>query len=164
MVAAIAAAANVGSYAGLSMRGQYSWLGAVHGIIMLLGLMTFLRVGLHHYLAVRAFRTRVSSAPLPKHALLLTIGALLYVLGVVAWLIVTYGEGGPELRDGQEVWVNHGRVVRALPPGTIAEFATHELRLFSASWLFFALALAWTGHVVESRIHAYRTLRSKAAA
>ncbi len=162
--AGVAAAANAGSYAGLAMRGEYAWLGTMHVVVMLLGLITVLRLGLHHYLAVRTFGTRVTAAPLPRGAVALTICALLYMLGVIVWLVVTHGEGGPELRDGREVWVLHGRVVRALPPGSIATFATHELRLFSASWLFFALVLAWTSLTVESRIRAYRASRRQVAA
>ena len=162
LVAAIAAAANLGSYAGLSMRVRYGGvLAAVHVGILLLGVVTFVRVALHHLLAIRTLGARVSAAPVPRSVALLTVAALLHVFGVLLWFFFTYGEGGAQYRDGQEVWVLNDRVTKVLPAGSIAVFATRELRLFSAAWLCLALALACALHVVESRIHAYRTSRRR---
>jgi hypothetical protein len=129
---------------------------------MLLGVITVGRIWQHHLVAIRAFRTSVRATPIPRDVIVLTISALLYMLAVGIWLFVAYGEGGPEYRDGQEVWLMHGRVTKTLPTGSVAAYASRELRLFSAAWLFFALALAWAGHVTESRLHAYREARRAA--
>jgi len=146
------------------MRGRYEGLAVIHLAVMLLGIITVARIWQHHYVAIRAFGTSVHATPVPGRVMVLTFCALFYFLAIGLWLFVTYGEGGPEYRDGQEVWLRDGNVAEVLPAGSIAAYASRELRLFSAAWLFFALALAWGGHVTESRLQAYRAARRQAAA
>jgi len=161
-VAALAALLNLASYAGLTMRGPFEPIVAVHLVVMVLGFALFVRILFHHVVAVRALGVRVRSSPVPKALIVATVLALVYLLVLSAWVLVTYGEGSPVYRDVQEVWVVGGNVARTLSPGSVETYAARELRLFSAAWLMFSLLIAWAGHVFDGRLRGYRAARQAA--
>lgn len=154
--AAVAVVLNVASYLGLTMSWAGGALAVPHLVIMVLGFVLFARIAVHHSLALRTAGERPRTTPLPPWLVWGTVAALAYLLLVAVIFIAVYGEGGAEVRNGQEVWMNGETVVRALPPGSVATFDARMLRAFSAAWLFFSLLIALTSHRVEERIRAYR--------
>jgi hypothetical protein len=160
--AVLAGFLNAGSFVGLTMGSAGGSVGLVHLAVMALGITLFLRVAYHQLFALRYPRVQPATNSLPSGLVWGAVASLCYTMAMVAWLVIRFGEGGAEVHDGREVWVNGGRIVRDLPPGSVAAFAEWTLRVFSASWLFFALLIALIGHRVEERIRGYRAARGKA--
>ena len=153
--AALSALLNVASYAGVTMASAGGSLAVVHLAIMALGFVLFARIWHHHSLAWRQPAVRPDRPPVPARLGWAAAASLVYLLVLFTWLFAAYGEGAPEVRDGREVWVAAGVVVRKIAPGTIARFEAHTLRLFSAAWLFFGLLIALSAHTVDARLRAY---------
>jgi hypothetical protein len=153
--AAFAGALNVASYAGLTM-GVFV---VVHLAVMAVGLFTFHRVAVHHSLAWRAGGVHLETTPLPRQLVWGAVAAFLYLASLILFLPAVYPEGYPEIRDGREVWVQDGSVVRELAPGSVATFKSRELRLFSAVWLCLALGFSLGAYRSEERIALYKALR-----
>ncbi|GJG88113.1 hypothetical protein tb265_32940 [Gemmatimonadetes bacterium T265] len=80
-------------------------------------------------------------APLPRSLVRAAIGGGLYVVLLVVYVAVVVGEGSPEYRDGREVWVRAGQIVRDLRPNEAAAFDRAILRVISAVWCAVSLAL-----------------------
>ena len=156
--AAVGVLLNAGSYLGLAMSGTSVLLVVPHLVLMVLGFLLTARIALHHSLAWRAGGERPRTTPLPPRLVWGTVAALGYLLLVAGIFVATYGEGGAELRNGQEVWMNGETVVRVLPPGSVALFDARMLRVFSSAWIFFGLLIALLSHRVEERILGYRSL------
>jgi hypothetical protein len=151
-VAALSLALNAGTYLGLRARGPLAGLYAVHLLVMLLLAALFVL-----YARAAVSRRGMSAGEAPKVHLprVLPWGAVataVYLGALFAYAFARYGEGGPEVVGGREVWVRPGGAVRALPPGELRAFERLELRLFSAGWLFFALVVAQAGHRVLARL------------
>jgi hypothetical protein len=155
VVAAVSLALNVGSYLGLRARGPFQALHALHWVVMLLGVgLVFVIV----HAKVRTARHRWSTGigeppapPLPRSLVVAAAGGGLYLVALLGYAGLVIGEGGPDLRDGREVWVHAGRVVRELRPGERLAMERFELRIFSASWFFAALLIALIGHSALAR-------------
>jgi hypothetical protein len=155
--AAVAIALNVASYAGLRMRGAFAFLAIVHIVVMGLG---FFLIGRIIYSRVFTWRTSpnpLSSTRVPNVILGATIVSFVYFLVMFLGTWAFYGEGNAEFRGADEVLVARDTVRAILPPGTVAEYASRELRIFSAGWLWFALMIAISSHYVERNIQQFRT-------
>jgi hypothetical protein len=161
-VALLSLGINAATYLGLRARGPFSMLHALHGVVILLGVALFVAIG---YAQLRKAWRRWSSAGarptaearLPRILVAGTIVAGLYVVALFAYAAIAIGEGGPQLREGRDVWVHAARVVRELQPGERLAMERFELRLFSASWLFFTLVIALAGHGAVARTPAVRS-------
>lgn len=150
-VALLSLAINAGTYLGLRARGPFAVLHAIHVVVILLGVAFVVVLGVAELRRVRrrwssAGAPPTASAPLPRSLVAGAVAAGLYLVALFAYAAVAIGEGGPELRDGRDVWVHAGRVVRDLRPGERFAMERFELRLFSASWLFFTLLIGLGGH------------------
>jgi hypothetical protein len=155
VVAAVSLALNVASYFGLRARGPFQALHALHWVVILLGVALVFVIA---YAKVRAVRRRWTTgiaeppaAPLPRVLIAAAAGGGLYLIALLGYGGLVIGEGGPDLREGREVWVHAGRVVRELRPGERLAMERFELRIFSASWFFGALLIALIGHSALSR-------------
>jgi hypothetical protein len=157
--AAISAALNVSSYAGLRMNWAGGVLSVVHLAVMALGLALFVRSGYERTLSVLRRRAHVDGDPVPRGLIWLTVASLAYLVALLIGIAVVYGEGFAEVRDGREVWVVGSSVVRTLPAGSVDAHHARSLRIFSASWVFFGLLVALLAHRVEDRIRALRRER-----
>lgn len=155
VVAAVSLMLNVGTYFGLRARGPLQVLHALHLVVILLGVALVL---VTVYTRLRAVGRRWTtgsgeppSARLPRLLVAAAVGGVLYLIALMAYAGLVIGEGGPELRDGLEVWVHAGRVVRELRPGERLAMERFELRLFSASWFLFGLLIALASHSTLAR-------------
>jgi hypothetical protein len=139
---------NLWSYVGLTWPAAY----LVHLAVMALGFALFGRLVQHHRLARkerrardwpfdREARMRRFITPLPTLLVWGVIAALVYMAGVAIRDSAVFGEGAAEFRDGQEVWVNNGVVVRK----TGARFG-REPRRVNATRLLRRLAFLRPGH------------------
>lgn len=151
---------NLGSYAGLTMRGPFEPLAIMHLIVMALGFALFIRIGYHHWLSFRAPTMRKLDSPVPARLVALALVSILYFLVVFAVLGTSWGEGGAEVIDGRSVWVHADTVIRVLKPGEAHRYDAQELRVFSAGWLMFTLIHTIAGHMVERRIRGMRPRNS----
>ncbi len=129
---------------------------AVHLVVMLLGFVLF---ALMTYANLATMRRRglirtegPPNLPLPWRLVRVAVASAVYLVALFWYSFSALGEGSPEVRDGQEVWVRASEVVRELRPGERLAFERRELRLFSAAWLFFALVIAIAGHRVLVRV------------
>ena len=160
-VAVVSLAFNLGTYLGLRARGALAGLYALHIIVMLLVLATFLLTGYANLQSVRGRTTddwETLKPPLPSTLVWLAIGGAAYVVAMLAYAAITLGEGGLELQNGRHVWVRGGRIVRELGSREMGAFERFELRLFSAAWLFFAVVVALWSHRLVARLRWIRTL------
>ena len=155
VVAAVSLALNVGSYFGLRARGPFQALHALHWVVMLLGVALVFVIA---YANVRKVRRRWTTgigeppaAPLPRLLIAAAAAGGLYLVALLGYGGLVIGEGGPDRREGREVWVHAGRVVRDLRPGERLAMERFELRIFSASWFFGALLIALIGHSALAR-------------
>ena len=155
--AAVAMALNLASYAGLSMRGPFAFLGIVHVMVMGLGFFLFGRMIYGRSFVWRPSPSPPSSMRVPKSLVWATIVSFVYFVVVFFGTWALYGEGNAEFRGAEEVLVARDTVLASLPPGTVAEYASRELRIFSAAWLWFALVIAIGSHYVEGNIQQFRT-------
>ena len=163
MCAAVAAALNLGSYAGLGISFGGGVFTIVHLAIMALGLILFALIGVHHRLSWRAGGWQPDTTPLPARLIWGTVVSFSYMLVLLLGVSSMYGAGAAEIRNGREVWVVGDSVVRALAPGGVATYDARSLRVFSAAWLFFGLLIALAGHRVGERIREYRAAERQAA-
>ena len=149
-VALFALALNAGTYVGLRARGPFAALHALHGVVILLGVALFFAVGWAELRSAGRRSRSIDPSPapivrLPRSLVAGAVGAGVYLAALVAYAAVAIGEGGADVRDGRDVWVHAGRVVRDLRPGERLAMERFELRIFSASWLFFTLVIALAG-------------------
>ena len=161
--AALAAALNLGSYAGLGMSFAGGVFAVVHLAIMALGFLLFALIGMHHRLSWRAGGWQPDTTPLPARLIWGAVVSFGYMLVLFLGVLSAYGAGAAEIRNGREVWVVGDSVVRALAPGGVATYNARSLRAFSAAWLFFGLLIALAGHRVGERIREYRAAERQAA-
>lgn len=151
--AATGAAAWVASFAGVM---RYPMIAGTMILVLHLAVMGLFgwhgaRLWRHHRLA---WRTNPLMAPGPRQPPILRWGvALSLVLLLVQFAVgFRHGEGNVEVRDGREVWVRDGEVVRTLAPGARDAFEGEMLRIFATSWVFISLVIALHGRTVEHRI------------
>ena len=161
-VALAAGTANAASFVGLTMR-DFEAIAVLHIFVMTLGFILFARIALHHSLSWRFPRANVRDRKIPRWLFWSAAASLAYVVAMFASM-GRYGDGNAEVRDGREVWVRPDSTMVELPSGSVSAYARQELRLFSAGWLFFALGIAATSHVVEYRIRQLREYQRVAAA
>lgn len=152
ILAVIAGILNAGSYVGLTIESASSGLTGIHAVILILGVTQLVRAGYERMLTGWRRGVRVDADPLPKWLIWSTVGAMLYMVGLIVGVAVAWGEGSAQIRDGREVWVVGNRVVRTLPPGSVDAFSAWSLRILSAAWLFFALLIASLGRGIEQRL------------
>lgn len=123
---------------------------------MLLGLALVGHVMWYHPWSIRRLQAEPAGAPIPRSLEVLTCAAFAVWLLLLFVSFATYGEGGPELRGEQYVWVPDGTDVRTLTVAEHGAFQAGVLRVFAATWLAFSLMTAWAGHVVDTRIRRLR--------
>ena len=70
----------------------------------------------------------------------ITAVALLFVLHFVFFLIVSHA-AAPEIKDGDYVLNNHGRIVKVLTYPQYLFLKGAELRIFATGWMFFYFTL-----------------------
>ena len=181
--AGFALAVNLGTYVGLRATGPFESVLLLHGAVMLLIAAAMIRLVLDRWAAQRArdavggaahapptgsFAWRRAQhdaaddaawgaphAPLPRSLVRAAIGGGLYVVLLVVYVAMVVGEGSPEHRDGREVWVRAGQIVRDLRPGEAAAFDRAILRVISAVWFAVSLVLGLMlarGRVVRSSV------------
>ena len=155
--AAVAMALNLASYAGLSMRGPFAFFGIVHVMVIGLGFFLFGRMIYNRSFVWRTSPNPPSSTRVPKSLVRATVVSFVYFIVVFLSAWAFPGEGNAEFRGGDEVLVARDTVRAILAPGTVAEYASRELRIFSAAWLFFALLIAISSHYVERNIRQFHT-------
>ena len=119
ILAVIAGILNAGSYVGLTIESASSGLTGIHAVILILGVTQLVRAGYERMLTGWRRGVRVDADPLPKWLIWSTVGAMLYMVGLIVGVAVAWGEGSAQIRDGREVWVVGNRVVRTLPPGSV---------------------------------------------
>jgi len=155
LVAAVSFVLNVGTYFGLRARGPFQVLHALHVVVMLLGVALVLVTAYTRVRTVgRRWTTGIAEprrARLPRLLVAAALGGGLYLVALLAYAGLVIGEGGPETRDGRDVWVHAGRMVRELRPGERLALERFELRIFSASWFLFGLLIALAGHSALAR-------------
>jgi hypothetical protein len=110
----------------------------------------------HHLWSIRRPHAEPARTLIPRSLKVLTCAAFAVWLLLFLVSFTTYGEGGPELRGGQHVWVRGGADVRTMTVDEHHAFQAGVLRVFAAAWLAFSLMTAWTGHVVDTRIRQLR--------
>ena len=155
----MATALNVASYTAAGARTPTSIMIVLHVAVMLLVLTLFARLVYERLLSGLRRAVVQASDPLPKSLVWLTVGALVYVLTLMAITAATYGEGAAEIRNGQEVWVVGNLVKRTLEPGSVAAFQARTLSIFSSGWMFFSLLTVLLWQRVEHQIDQLRTAR-----
>jgi hypothetical protein len=120
LVAVASVVVNVGTFLGLSLRGEPGWFYLIHIALLIL--------------------------------VLCTVISLVYVVLLTAVQLSTWGEGGAVERQGRHFWQRNGSVIRELTEAEYRSFSTAFLRVFSAGWLFFAVALAtWNHNLLHRR-------------
>lgn len=160
MVALVAALMNLAAWFGLGANEASVPIFAIHFAVMLLGVLLFFRIVYHHYLVVRHGDIDANASP-PRWLVVTTLASFGYLVATAGLLLYTFGEGGPEPRDGGYVWVRGHTVVSAITAEDYARFQRGFLRVFSAAWLFFALAIAAGSHAVGRRIPVLRAARRR---
>ena len=151
LVAGSSAAVIVGTFLGLTASGPGLAVYALHLAAMVLGLTLVGRVMWHHLWIIRRPHAEPGRTPIPRSLKVLTCVAFAVWLLLFIVSFTTYGEGGPEPRGGQYVWVRDGADVRAMTVEEHDAFQAGVLRVFAAAWLAFSLMTAWAGHVVDTR-------------
>jgi hypothetical protein len=146
----------LGTFLGLRGSGPGLAVYGLHLAVMVLGLTLVGRVMWHHLWSIRRPRAEPAGTPIPRSLKLLTCAAFAVWLLLLFVSFTSYGEGGPELRGGQYVWVRDGTDVRTLTVEEHDAFQGGVLRVFAAAWLAFSLIIAWAGHVVDTRIRQLR--------
>ena len=121
--AGLAALLNIGSYLGLSLRAIGGSVMALHGAVLILGLVLVGRTAQERVLAVWRRGSPVETDPLPRRLIWAAGGAAVYMVALIVGVAVIYGEGHAEVRDGREVWIVGNSVARSLPPGTVEAFS-----------------------------------------
>jgi hypothetical protein len=152
LVAAAAALTHVASLLGAGWS-QLSVLGvalhlSVMGVIIgfFVGLVRDRVGGWGRALSVRP------RVPLPRRLVWLCVRLAVYTLLWFVGVFAYYGEGGTDIRNGQQVWVRQGEVVREFSPAQAQWFDAHTLSVFSAAWLAAALPLALAHHRRRARV------------
>jgi hypothetical protein len=144
LLAGAAATVNLGTYVGLSSSGASGWSYLLHLSIMVLGLVVFLRTGAHLWRTVMG--RRAQPVAWDRRLVLCTAVSIAYLAFLTAVQLSSWGEGGAIERDGRLFWQRNGSIIRELSESEYRRYATEFLRLFSAGWLFFSLALATWNH------------------
>ena len=154
--ALIGLVANAASFVGLSLRPPFEFLALVHIAIVVLGFVLFIRLIQVKYWAVRAGAIEMPPFDVPRWVVWGAAFGLAYMLWMFFRMFAVYGEGYPQLRNGQEVWIVRDAVVRVVPAGSISTYDAWELRIFSAGWMAFGLGITAIYHHAEVRIRTYR--------
>ena len=155
--AGVSALAWLASFAGVMRHAVVAGVVMVtmHLLIMALFLWNFARLWVHHRTWWKSRATGVRGPRQPRVLLwAAALSAALLLMGFV--LGFGRGEGAPAVRDGRDVWVNRGEVVRPLAPGERDTIEAEGLRLLAAAWMFFSLTIALTGRSIEHRIEEMR--------
>ena len=156
IAAAASLVAHIASYFGLGMRGEFAWLAVLHLAVMGLGFVLFVRICVHHWLALRSRGAEMPPLHLPRLLIAGTVVAFAMMVILMVTMVSLYGDGSLDIRDGQSVWVVEG-VAQPMEPRVASLYAARELRLFSSAWTFFALIVALTSHRITQRNRAYRS-------
>jgi hypothetical protein len=134
--ASVAALINIASYFGLSMTGPFVVLVAMHFLAMGLGFFLFARYTVHHRFAWRTLERPETDSPIPDRLIVAAILSGLYFALIMLFMVATTNVAQTE-------------GIASRP---------EDLRVFSAAWTFFFLAIGLDGHRVERRIRAYRAM------
>ena len=157
ILALLSVLALVGTTMGLTATGPFTGIFALHLTAMLLMGILFVRIGQHHRLRHKYPRVPLDAVWVPSWLKLLTVIALLAFVITFFRSFYTYGEGGPVQRGSLYVWAHEGSPDRAMSAEEVRAFDANLLQVFALGWLFFALVVAWAGHVVMSRVRQLRT-------
>jgi hypothetical protein len=133
LVAGSSAAVIAGTFLGLTASGPGLAVYALHLAAMVSGLTLVGRVMWHHLWSIRRPHAEPARAPIPRSLKVLTCAAFAVWLLLFTVSFATYGEGGPEPRGGQYVWVRDGADVRSLTVEEHAAFQAGVLRVFAAA-------------------------------
>jgi hypothetical protein len=150
MAFAIAAVAmNVASYFGLTAADAPAAVIVIHVAVMVLCFRVVFR-NTHRLFSRRSRRiVRPRLSTIPRPLLALTAASLIYMITLFVRLN-SFGTGGPQVRDGHDVWVRDGEVVRYITAQDAQSFEVAGLRVISAAWLFFALGLTIEGTLTKT--------------
>jgi hypothetical protein len=116
---------------------------------MILGLVVFVRTTIHVWRT--AIGRHTDAVAWDWLLVVCTAASIIYLVVVVAG-IWSWGEGGAIERDGRYFWQQRGSIIRELTHTEHDAYWAEFLRVFSAGWLFFALALAtWNHNLLKRR-------------
>lgn len=123
------------TYAGVNLSEKLPWVWGLHVLIFPLAIPMILRLrarGLEGRDFWKSF-----FAPTPKW-----VKYFVYALGaytLINFLLFLYlvKGGSPDIRDGQYVLHNHGKIIRELTAEEYATYKAYVLRGFSGHWLYF---------------------------
>ena len=161
--ASVAVVLNLASYVGLQIRALGASFAVIHVVLMALAAVLMVRAVNHRWLALQNSGNSPTRVPIPQALIWATALSFIYFLLLFFGMFAHYGEGGAEVRGGQEVWVVRDRVTGILAEGSVARFEARSLRVFSSAWLFLGLLIAVIGHRIEDRIRAYHNIARQAA-
>lgn len=144
LLALAVAAVNGATYFGASPGESTGWTYLLHVSVMILGLLVFLRTGTHLFRTVVGPRRK--PAPWDRFLVLCTAISIVYLAALTVAVLSDWGEGGAIDRDGRFFWRRNGTIIRELTAFEYERYKAEALRVFSAGWLFFSLALATWNH------------------